>query len=183
MIQEHAASSRHFDLRVEVDGVLASWAVPKGLSTDPREQRLAIRTEDHPLAYADFEGHVPEGEYGAGEVIVWDIGLYRNLTQDDQGDERPVAAAIEAGHLKVWLEGDKLRGGFALTHARIGGDENNWLVTKLDDEGADARRRPASTQPESVLSGHTVDDLTAAVRGDEGAPDIEVGTLGGGAGG
>lgn len=133
MIQEHAASSRHFDLRVEVGGVLASWAVPKGPSTNPREQRLAIRTEDHPLAYADFEGHVPEGEYGAGEVIVWDTGPYRNLTQDDQG--------------------------------------------------ADARRRPASTQPGSVLSGHTVDDLTAAVRGDEGAPDIEVATLGGGAGG
>ncbi len=166
VVQEHAASQRHFDVRLEVvaDGgtVLASWAVPKGPSTDPSEQRLAVRTEDHPVDYADFEGRIPADEYGGGEVVVWDLGPYRNLTTTDDGDERPVAEAIDAGHVKVWLEGDKLRGGWALTHARVGDEEDNWLLVKLDDRGADARRRPTSTEPESVLSGRTVDELAAA---------------------
>ena len=167
VVQEHAASSRHFDFRIEVrrddeEAVLASWAVPKGPSTDPSEQRLAVRTEDHPLDYADFEGRIPEDEYGGGEVVVWDLGPYRNLTTDDDGDEKPVAEAIGDGHVKIWLEGEKLRGGYALTHARVGGDEDNWLLSKVDDEEADARRKPTSTEPQSVLSGRTVDELADA---------------------
>lgn len=159
VVQEHDASTRHFDLRLEADGVLKSWAVPKGPSTDPDEQRLAIRTPDHDLDYADYEGHIAEGEYGAGNVIVWDIGPYRSLSTTDDGDAQPVAAAIDAGHVRVWLAGEKLRGGWSLVHARIGGDEANWLLRKLDDEGADARRRPTSTEPASVISGRTVQEV------------------------
>jgi DNA ligase D-like protein (predicted 3'-phosphoesterase) len=161
VVQQHDASSMHFDVRLEADGVLKSWAVPKGPSTDPRDKQLAIRTEDHPLDYADFEGHIPDDQYGGGDVIVWDIGPYRNLSTDDDGDELPVARAIDAGHVKVWLEGEKLRGGYVFTHARIGGDEDNWLLMKLDDDAADARRNPTSTEPASVLSGRTVDEVDA----------------------
>lgn len=159
VVQEHDASSLHWDFRLESDGVLKSWAVPKGPSTDPDDQRLAVRTEDHPLDDADFEGRIPEDEYGAGEVIVWDIGPYRNLTETDDGDEKPVGTALDQGHVEVWLEGEKLRGGWQLVHARVGGDEANWLLQKLDDEGADARRNPTSTEEESVLSGRTVDEV------------------------
>src|SRR5436190_20182610 len=114
VIQKHAASSLHYDFRLEVDGTLRSWAVPKGLSTDPREKRLAVQVEDHSLEYADFEGVIGEGVYGAGAVIVWDAGSYRNLDE-----ERSMADAIAAGHAKFWLEGKKLRGGWTLqrTHA------------------------------------------------------------------
>ncbi|MGD8862021.1 MAG: DNA polymerase ligase N-terminal domain-containing protein [Myxococcales bacterium] len=156
VIQQHDASSMHWDFRIEVDGVLRSWAVPKGPSTDPSEKRLAVATEDHPLDYADFEGVIPGGEYGAGTVIVWDAGPYRNISHGDDGEERPIERALEKGHADVWLEGKKLRGGYALVHAKVGGEEDNWLLIKRDDEGADARRNPVSTEPESVISGRTL---------------------------
>ncbi len=159
VIQEHAASSHHFDFRLEVDGVLASWAVPKGPSTDPRDKRLAVRVEDHPLDYADFEGVIPEGEYGGGTVIVWDAGPYRSLKTDDEGREVPVSRALEQGSVEVWLEGRKLRGGYALVHSRLGGKRQNWLLVKMKDEGADARRNPTHTEPRSVLSGRTLDEV------------------------
>src|SRR5688572_9687974 len=109
VVQKHAASRLHYDFRLEVDGTLRSWAVPKGPSTDPREKRLAVEVEDHPLAYADFEGVIGEGNYGAGAVIVWDAGTYRNLDE-----ERSMAEAIESGHAKFWLDGEKLKGGWTL---------------------------------------------------------------------
>lgn len=155
VIQQHDASTLHWDLRLEVDGVLASWAVPKGPSTDPREKRLATRTEDHPVEYLDFEGVIPEGEYGAGSVIVWDTGTYANLSERD-GEAVPVADAIDDGHLSVRLDGEKLTGGYALTRFR---GEDDWLLVKIDDDEADARRNPTSTQPESVLSGRTVEEV------------------------
>jgi DNA ligase D-like protein (predicted 3'-phosphoesterase) len=152
VIQKHAARSLHYDFRLEADGVLKSWAVPKGPSLDPREKRLAMPTEDHPLDYGDFEGVIPAGQYGAGEVIVWDTGTYRVLGDD------PAATALANGHLSFWLEGSKLRGGFALTRVGGGGRER-WLLVKKDDEGADRRRNPVSTQARSVLSGVTVEEL------------------------
>lgn len=161
VIQQHDASRMHFDFRLEVDGVLASWAVPKGLSTDPRDKRLAVRTEDHPLDYADFEGRIPEGEYGAGVVIVWDTGEYENMSRKDD-KEIPLRKALEQGHAKVRLFGKKLKGGYALIHTKMRGDERNWLVVKEDDEEADARRNPVSTEPESVLSGKTIEEMAKA---------------------
>jgi DNA ligase D-like protein (predicted 3'-phosphoesterase) len=154
VIQQHAASSMHWDFRLEADGVLKSWAVPKGPSTDPREKRLAVPTEDHPMDYADFEGVIAAGEYGGGSVIVWDTGTYRNLTTDDGGAPVPVAAAVEDGHVSFWLEGTKLRGGWTLTRTGRG-----WLLVKRRDAGADARRRPVRSQPESVLTGRTVEQV------------------------
>ena len=149
VIQQHKARSPHFDFRIEAAGTLKSWAVPKGPSTDPREKRLAVQVDDHSLAYGDFEGTHPRGSYGAGSVIVWDAGEYRNL-----GDV-PVEQAIEDGHVKIWLEGQKIRGGYALTRTA-----ENWLLVKMRDEEADARRNPVKTEPRSVLSGRTIDEVT-----------------------
>ena len=159
VIQEHDASSHHFDFRLEADGVLKSWAVPKGPSTDPSEKRLALPTEDHPVEYADFEGVIPEDEYGGGTVIVWDRGTYANLKEDDDGEPVPVADQVADGHVTVRLEGgEKLAGGYALTRME-GRDEEMWLLVKMDDEEADARRNPVSTEPESVQTGRTVDEV------------------------
>lgn len=157
VVQRHDATQLHFDFRLEIDGVLVSWAVPKGPSVDPSDKRLAYRTEDHPLDYVDYEGRIEEG-YGAGTVIVWDTGRFDNLTEDD-GEPVLAAQALAGGHLKVELHGEKLSGAFALTHTKMGGDEANWILVKVDDEGADRRRRPASTQNESVLSDRTNVDL------------------------
>lgn len=157
VIQKHSAHTLHYDFRLEVDGALKSWAVPKGPSTDPREKRLAVRTEDHPLDYAQFEGVIPEGQYGAGQVLVWDIGRYENITDKD-GETQPMAEAIEKGHALVFLKGQKVQGGYALQ--RIGeGQDARWLLIKMDDEEADARRNPVSTEPDSVLSDRSLDEI------------------------
>ena len=159
VIQEHDARSRHFDFRLEVDGVLKSWAVPKGPSTDPREKRLAIPTEDHPLDYADFEGMIPEDQYGGGTVLVWDRGTYRNITTSDKKDQTiPIDQALEEGHAVVELHGQKIKGGYALERFRDG-EEEAWLLIKTDDAKADARRKPVNTQKESVVSGRTLEEI------------------------
>jgi len=150
VIQKHAASSLHYDFRLEAGGTLKSWAVPKGPSTDPREKRLAMQVEDHALEYGDFEGRIPKGSYGAGAVIVWDTGSWRPLSEDVA-----VEKALADGHLAFWLEGEKLRGGWTLQHT----DGRRWLLIKRRDEEADARRNPVSTQPESVLSGRRIEDV------------------------
>src|SRR5512132_2059069 len=128
VVHKHAARALHYDLRLEVDGVLRSWAVPKGPSTDPREKRLAVAVADHSLEYADFEG-VIEGEYGAGAVIVWDTGPYRNVTSRD-GTTIPIARALADGHAVVELEGHKLRGAYALTRTGSAGGREQWLLVK-----------------------------------------------------
>lgn len=160
VVQRHDASSLHFDVRLQVGDVLASWAVPKGPSLDPRDKRLAHRTDDHALDYADFEGVIGPGQYGAGSVIVWDTGTFENATEQD-GEPVDVADALAAGHVKVVLHGQKLSGAFAFTQTRMGGDEANWLLVKVDDEGADRRRKPATSQPESVLTGRTNEQVAA----------------------
>jgi len=160
VIQKHDASTLHYDFRLEVDGVLKSWAVPKGPSTDPRVRRLAIPTEDHPLEYADFEGTIPEGEYGAGTVLVWDTGPYRNLRAGKEGDGQSMLQALKEGKVEVWLDGMKLQGGYVLI--RTGkGDDVRWLLIKMNDDEADARRNPTSTEPESALTGRTLKEIAA----------------------
>jgi DNA ligase D-like protein (predicted 3'-phosphoesterase) len=151
VIQKHAATSLHYDFRLEVDGVLKSWAIPKGLSTDPRDKRLAMEVEDHRLSWGDFEGVIEEG-YGAGAVIVWDKGTYESL------NDEPMAEALERGSARVWLHGEKLRGGYTLRRTS-GGEKPKWLVMKRKDAEADARRNPVNTEPESVLSGRTIEEV------------------------
>jgi bifunctional non-homologous end joining protein LigD len=135
VVQKHLASQLHYDFRLEIDGVLASWAVPKGPSLNPRDKRLAMMTEDHPLAYADFEGVIPEGNYGAGQVMVWDKGTY-----EAQGD-KSAAEQLAEGALKFTLHGEKLRGGFALVNTgRREADprqQKRWLLIKERDKSAD----------------------------------------------
>ena len=155
VVQMHAARSLHFDFRLEIGGVLASWAVPKGPSTDPRDKRLAVHVEDHPVAYGDFEGVIPAGQYGGGDVIVWDTGPYTS--------EEPMEEALKRGHVNVDLQGHKLHGGFVLQRTRKVGSQQQWLLIKRRGEGADARRNPVSTEPESVLSGRTVEEVAAEV--------------------
>lgn len=161
VIQKHDARRLHYDFRLEVEGVLKSWAVPKGPSLNPSDKRLAVPTEDHPLEYAAFEGVIPEGEYGAGEVIVWDGGVYRNLKEEDPDHEpMTMGEGLEEGHATVWLEGQKLRGGFALIRtSQQQGGKQNWLLVKMDDAAADPERDIVSERPESILSGKTIEDL------------------------
>ena len=151
VIQKHDASTLHYDFRLEVGGVMRSWAVPKGPSTDPRDKRLAMEVEDHPKSWNEFEGVIRRG-YGRGTVIVWDRGTYEGL------NDVPMAEALERGHASFRLEGEKLRGAWTLrrTHA---GAKPRWLLVKKRDEDADARRRPTSTQPESVVSGRTIEEV------------------------
>ena len=137
----------------------------KGAIPNPKDKRLAMPTEDHPLDYIDYEGLIPEGQYGAGPVIVWDTGSYRSLTEDD-GKPVPVDRAVQDGHVAVWLEGRKLRGGYALT--RIGKGER-WLLVKMADEQADARRKPVKSQPASVVSGRTIAEVAAEAEASEGS--------------
>lgn len=159
VVQQHAATRMHYDVRLEVDGVLASWAVPKGPSYDPTEKRLAVRTEDHPMDYAGFEGTIPKGEYGGGSVIVWDAGIFHNLTSGRGGNVRPMAEGLERGHVKVWLEGEKLQGAWALT--RTSRDGKDWLMVKVKDVTADADVDPVTNAPQSILSGMTVKEIGA----------------------
>ncbi|MDX1706165.1 DNA polymerase ligase N-terminal domain-containing protein [Pseudidiomarina sp.] len=161
VIQKHDASSLHYDFRIEVDGTLKSWAVPKGPSTDPGDKRLAVPTEDHPLDYADFEGVIPKDEYGGGTVMIWDRGCYRNLK-----DDKSVADQLDDGHATIWLEGEKICGGYALIHTDSGDDER-WLLVKIDDEKADARRNPVSTEKTSVESDRSLKEIDDEESDDE----------------
>ena len=134
VIQKHDARNLHYDFRLELDGVLKSWAVPKGPSLDPSQKRLAVHVEDHPLSYGSFEGSIPAGQYGAGDVIVWDRGVWQ--PHDDPHE------AYAAGKLKFTLVGEKLAGDWTLVRTRLkgSGDKQQWLLIKEKDQQA----RPAS---------------------------------------
>ena len=155
VIQQHHASHMHFDLRLEIEGVLTSWAIPKGPSTNPKEKRLAALTEDHPMDYATFEGIIPEG-YGAGTVIVWDTGTYENISEY-RSKPLTMTQAFTKGHITFVLFGKKLKGAYSLI--RFKDEEKNWLLIKHADEFADARTNPVKTKPKSVLSTKTIAKL------------------------
>lgn len=157
VVQKHAASRLHYDLRLAIEGVLKSWALPKGPSLDPTQERLAMETEDHPLAYAQFEGVIPADEYGGSSVIVWDQGTY-SYEPDDQ-DEPSIAKAYRAGEIKFRLHGQKLSGRFVLLKTRQ--QRNSWLLIKQKDEYADSGQDVLSARPESVLSRQTVEEVAA----------------------
>jgi len=156
-IQKHRSKRLHYDLRLEVEGVLKSWAIPKGPSVDTREKRLAVPTEDHPLDYIDFEGRIPEGEYGAGSVIVWDIGTYENTTSAE-GAEVPMNEALEKGHATISLVGKKLSGGYALTRTGRGKNER-WILVKMKDDFARPDLDILEEKPDSALTGRSVDEV------------------------
>jgi DNA ligase D-like protein (predicted 3'-phosphoesterase) len=147
VVQQHAATARHFDLRLEVDGVMRSWAVPKGPSMDPAVKRLAVQVEDHGLAHNDFEGPT-----GGGAVVIWDRGSY------EQGGRVPWPQALARGHAVFVLHGEKLRGGFALQRTREGA-KPQWLLLKRRDEQAIPGSDVVSEQPASVVSGRTLEQL------------------------
>ncbi len=136
VIQRHKASRLHYDFRLEMDGVLKSWAVPKGPSLNPKDKRLAMMVEDHPYDYKDFTGVIPEGNYGAGIVEIWDKGTYSDLENSDKlSAEKKLKAGLKSGNLKVKLFGKKLKGEFALVKLKAS-DDNSWLLIKHNDEHA-----------------------------------------------
>jgi bifunctional non-homologous end joining protein LigD len=161
VVQKHAARRLHYDFRLELDGVLKSWAVPKGPSLDPSDKRMAVAVEDHPFDYASFEGVIPAKEYGAGRVIVWDCGVYspdedRKYSFDDRQEaEQRARAGIEQGKLGIFLRGEKLKGSFALVRTTTSGQ---WLLIKHKD--AFASGQDVTLQDRSVLSGVSLDDLS-----------------------
>jgi bifunctional non-homologous end joining protein LigD len=134
VVQKHAASHLHYDFRLEVDGVLKSWAVPKGPSMNPDDKRLAMMVEDHPYSYKDFEGSIPEGNYGAGNVIVWDNGTY-TPAEETKSAEKILLEGIKKGRLSFILKGEKLNGEFSLVQLK-GKQENAWLLIKKKDKYA-----------------------------------------------
>lgn len=156
-VQKHDASHLHYDFRLELGGVLLSWAIPKGPSMNPEDKRLAMKVEDHPFDYKDFEGIIPKGNYGAGEVIVWDTGIYLPAGggTDKSENEKLMKKALKKGDIKFVLLGKKLKGEFALVNMRK--DEKSWLLIKKKDEyssGVDILKKN-----KSVISGKTIEIL------------------------
>ena len=174
VVQRHRASRLHYDLRFEIDGVLVSWAVPKGPTLDPAERRLAVHVEDHPVEYLHFEGVIPAGEYGGGDVIVWDTGTWEPVHTDDP------AAAVAGGELHAELHGHKLRGRLVLVR-RDGSSDDEWLLLHKRDEHAQDGWDPED-HPRSVLSGRTNEEVLADParlwRSDAPAAEAEVSLLG-----
>lgn len=129
VLQKHYAKTTHFDLRFELNGVLKSWAVPKGVSRSTKDKRLAIQTEDHPLDYAKFEGSIPKGHYGAGEVDLVDTGKYYNVKIDENGKLVSLRKCFKEGYLELYLSGRKIKGPYALFHFK----EKNWFLVKMNE--------------------------------------------------
>jgi len=155
VIQKHRATALHYDFRLEADGVLKSWAVPKGPSLDPTVKRLAMQVEDHPVDYADFEGVIPEGEYGGGTVMVWDYGTYEPDNTDD------VAAALRKGELKFSLNGKKLKGSWVLIRTR----DRQWLLIKHRDYYT-TEEDVTEIAPASILTRRTLAEIAEDEGGD-----------------
>ena len=155
VIHKHQATRLHYDFRLEIGGVLKSWAVPKGPSMNPADKRLAVMVEDHAYDYKDFEGTIPEGEYGAGTVMIWDYGTY----EIGDGDS---AEALEKGVLKFKVSGKKLKGGFALVRTAMGGKKENWLLIKERDEYGRTEPDILEAEPDSAKTGQSMEEIARA---------------------
>ncbi|MCD6257693.1 hypothetical protein J7J45_06490 [Candidatus Aerophobetes bacterium] len=153
VVQKHKAKRLHYDFRLEIDGVLKSWAIPKGPSLDPAERRLAVQVEDHPVEYKNFEGVIPPGEYGAGTVMIWDFGTYEPLGEKNLSD------GLKKGEIRFWLNGKKLKGGFTLVLTRYRGNRKNWLLIKEKDEYARKGSNITEEQPNSAYSGKSIEEI------------------------
>src|SRR6266566_2011289 len=166
VIQKHAARQLHFDLRLELDGVMKSWAVPKGPSLDPSVKRLAMQVEDHPIDYNTFEGTIPEGEYGGGTVMLWDRGTYSaDAASSPDEEEDVIRESLRRGDLKITFHGERLHGSFALVRMRFARDDSSsskpqWLLIKHRDEFA-TKEDVVAENMTSVDSGRTMDEITS----------------------
>ena len=160
VVQKHDASRLHYDFRLEMEGVLKSWAVPKGPSLNPADKRLAMMVEDHPYDYKNFEGIIPEGNYGAGTVMVWDEGTYESLEPGTKAEqEKILLKQIKAGSLKFQLNGKKLKGEFALVKLKSSDEKNAWLLIKHRDKYA--KESDVTSKDKSVISGKTITKIAA----------------------
>ena len=161
VIQKHAASRLHYDFRLEMQGVLKSWAVPKGPSLNPADKRLAMMVEDHPYDYRNFEGIIPKGNYGAGTVIVWDEGTYKpiNPKGDLRAQEKDLLKQLKAGSIKISMKGKKLKGEFAFVKLK-GKEDNAWLLIKHRDKFA--KETDITKKDKSVVSGKTLEKVAAS---------------------
>ncbi len=165
VIQKHAASHLHYDLRLELDGVMKSWAVPKGPSLDPAVKRLAMQVEDHPIEYNRFEGTIPQGEYGGGTVMIWDRGTYTYGGNDDGDPVEALRRGYEKGDFKVVLRGDRLRGSWVLVRTRRGDAKRpQWLLIKHRDEAAEPGSEVVEEYQSSAATGRTMDEIAAGKR-------------------
>jgi DNA ligase D-like protein (predicted 3'-phosphoesterase) len=154
VVQKHQAGRLHYDFRLEAGRVLKSWAIPKGPSMSPSYKRLAIQVEDHPIEYRDFEGVIPPAEYGAGTIMVWDFGTYKMLEGKDP------ETMIQKGNIKFYLEGKKLRGGFALIRTGYQGNKNSWLLIKERDAFSRDEYDVAKEEPNSAKTGRTLEEIS-----------------------
>lgn len=165
VVQRHAASHLHFDLRLELGGVMLSWAVPKGPSLDPVHRRLAVQVEDHPIEYNSFEGVIPRGEYGGGTVMLWDRGTFEPILPDDADENDPEAALrrdCRRGKLRVRFYGERLRGAFTLVRLRDSdADKPQWLLTKVDDDEARRGSDIVAETPTSIVTGRSMEQIAA----------------------
>ena len=165
VIQKHAASHLHFDLRLELDGVMKSWAVPKGPSLDPAVKRLAMQVEDHPIDYNKFEGTIPKGEYGGGTVMIWDRGTYTYGGEDPGDPEDALRRGYAKGDFKFVLRGKRLTGSWVLVRTRRGDPKRaQWLLIKHRDEAAEPGTEVVEEYLTSAATGRTMDEIAAGKR-------------------
>ena len=163
VIQKHAATRLHYDLRLELDGVMKSWAVPRGPSPDPADKRLAVQVEDHPMEYNTFEGTIPKGEYGGGTVLLWDRGWYEH---EEKGGDDAIREGLRKGDLKVSFHGKRIKGGYVLVRTRGYGDggQPSWLLIKHRDAHAVKGGELTETHLTSVATGRTMEEIGGAAK-------------------
>jgi DNA ligase D-like protein (predicted 3'-phosphoesterase) len=161
VVQKHDASHLHFDLRLEIDGVLKSWAVPKGIPTTRGVRRLAMPTDDHPMEYGDFEGIIPEGHYGAGTVMIWDTGTFENIKEKD-GKLVPLKESYKQGTVEVFIKGKKIWGPYALIKTKGLYSKDSWILLKMNPREEESKKQSIKTikKDVSALTGRTMKQIT-----------------------